>query len=398
VSNQEIATAGRRTAGIALCLSGGGYRAALFHLGTVRRLNELGILSQVATVSSVSGGSILAAHLAETIRPWPDPGAILPFWDERVAKPFKLLTGRNIRTAPFLKRALPWNWGGGRSAVDSLADAYERHLTSLRLPELPERPAFIFCSTDMSYGVNWIFSKARVGDWQLGYLTPGPDWPVARAVAASSCFPPVFGPLRLRLEPKLLRRGRAPAGPRRDEAVAKLGLTDGGVYDNMGLEPVWRTHRVVLVSDGGATFDFGPDAGLLWRLQRYTSIVSRQASGVRRRWLMAGYRRGELAGAYWGIGNSTADHERLEGYSPRLVDEVIARVRTDLDAFSDVEQAVLENHGYVVAECAVRRYAPHLIAGDSRPFAIPNPAWLNEEEVRRELTDSHHQRLPFGRR
>jgi NTE family protein len=115
-----------------------------------------------------------------------------------------MLTSRNIRTAPFLKRALPWNWGAKRSAVDSLADAYERYLTGLRLPELPERPAFIFCSTDMSYGASWIFSKARVGDWQVGYLRPGPDWPVARAVAASSCFPPVFGPLRLRLEPKML--------------------------------------------------------------------------------------------------------------------------------------------------------------------------------------------------
>jgi NTE family protein len=119
---------------------------------------------------------------------------------------------------------------------------------------------------------------------------------------------------------------------------------------------------------------------------------------VRRRWLMAGYRRGELAGAYWGIGSSAADHDRLEGYSPSLVKEVIARVRTDLDAFSEAEQAVLENHGYVVAECAVRHYAPDLIAGDGQPFAIPNPAWLDEAQVRRALADSHRQRLPFGRR
>ena len=252
MSDQEITAAKRRTAGIALCLSGGGYRAALFHLGAVRRLNELGILSNVATISSVSGGSILAAHLVETIRPWPDPDEVMSSWDERVAQPFRLLAGRNLRTAPFLKRALPWNWGAKRSAVDSLARAYEQHLTSLRLTELPDRPVFIFCSTDMSYGVNWVFSKDRVGDWQVGYLRPGPDWPIARAVAASSCFPPVFGPLRLRLEPQALRGGRAPAGRRRDEAVAKMGLTDGGVYDNMGLEPVWRTHRAVLVSDGGA--------------------------------------------------------------------------------------------------------------------------------------------------
>jgi len=78
-----------RSAGLALCLSGGGYRAALFHLGAVRRLNELGILSKVATISSVSGGSILSAHLTQTIPSWPQPGEILPSWDERVAQPFK---------------------------------------------------------------------------------------------------------------------------------------------------------------------------------------------------------------------------------------------------------------------------------------------------------------------
>src|SRR6266849_9529554 len=49
--------------GMGLCLSGGGYRAMLFHLGTLWRLNELGILRKVARVSSVSGGSLTAARL-----------------------------------------------------------------------------------------------------------------------------------------------------------------------------------------------------------------------------------------------------------------------------------------------------------------------------------------------
>jgi hypothetical protein len=44
--------------GIALCLSGGGYRAMLFHLGGLWRLNELGHLPKLARVSSVSGGSV----------------------------------------------------------------------------------------------------------------------------------------------------------------------------------------------------------------------------------------------------------------------------------------------------------------------------------------------------
>src|SRR5258705_10811805 len=49
--------------GIALCLSGGGYRAMLFHLGALWRLNEVGLMKKLVRVSSVSGGSITAAML-----------------------------------------------------------------------------------------------------------------------------------------------------------------------------------------------------------------------------------------------------------------------------------------------------------------------------------------------
>src|SRR5438132_9832122 len=49
--------------GIVLCLSGGGYRAMLFHLGALWRLNEIGYLSKLARVSSVSGGSLTAGVL-----------------------------------------------------------------------------------------------------------------------------------------------------------------------------------------------------------------------------------------------------------------------------------------------------------------------------------------------
>src|SRR5690349_41406 len=75
--------------GIALCLSGGGYRAALFHLGALRRLNEMGVLSRIDKVAAVSGGSIIAAHLAQQAGEWPAPGERLAEWDERIATPFK---------------------------------------------------------------------------------------------------------------------------------------------------------------------------------------------------------------------------------------------------------------------------------------------------------------------
>src|SRR6266705_1496049 len=49
--------------GVALCLSGGGYRAMLFHLGALWRLNEWGYLPKLTRISSVSGGSITAGVL-----------------------------------------------------------------------------------------------------------------------------------------------------------------------------------------------------------------------------------------------------------------------------------------------------------------------------------------------
>src|SRR3712207_5885376 len=117
----------RRT-GIALCLSGGGFRAALFHLGALRRLNELGILSQIDTITCVSGGSIVGAHLAQTLRDThPDDGVIpAPIWEERVARPFRAFTRRNLRTGPLKRRLLrPWNWARPSAAVEALAERYE---------------------------------------------------------------------------------------------------------------------------------------------------------------------------------------------------------------------------------------------------------------------------------
>ena len=49
---------------IGLALSGGGYRAAAYHIGTLRALNRLGILDKVDVISAVSGGSITAAYYA----------------------------------------------------------------------------------------------------------------------------------------------------------------------------------------------------------------------------------------------------------------------------------------------------------------------------------------------
>ena len=392
----EVYTPRRRRRGTALCLSGGGYRAALFHLGGLRRLNELGILTAVDTFSSASGGSITAGHLAKLSLDWPAAGTPIPDWETRVAEPFRRFTKRNIRTVPVAKRLLPWNVLDSATSVEELARQYERGLLRTRFGELPDRPRFIFCATDMAFGVNWVFdsqvrdgARGSLGDYQAGYVRPIPDWPVARAVAASSCFPPVFGPQRVGLDPGRFVGGKY-TKPDRGELVAGIRLSDGGIYDNMGLEPVWKDHQVVLVSDGGGVFEAGADRGLVWRLGRYVAIVEGQSRALRKRWLIAGYLTGQLAGTYWGIGSTTAHYQSpTPGYPEGLVDDVVSEVRTDLDAFSDAEIAVLENHGYLMAEAAIQRHAPDLVRQPAPPPAVPHPDWLDEAKVRRALANSH---------
>jgi NTE family protein len=396
----------RARSGVALCLSGGGFRAALFHLGAVRRLNELGVLSSVNTISAVSGGSILAAFLAKHLSPWPTPGGVVPDeeWEGRVAGPFREFTSRNLRTGPLVKRLLPGNWLRSNTEVEALQERYAREVNDLTLPDLPDRPNFIFNAADLAYGVNWIFEKARVGDYQVGYLRPAPRWPVARAVAASTCFPPVFEPMPVPDDFKVGRLVDSQSRREKDERypmlLNTLLLSDAGIYDNLGLEPVWKTHKVVLVSDGGATFDPDWDKGFIWRLSRYMKVLGNQSTAIRKRWLISSFVAREISsnpyaleGTYWGLG-SPAVRYRLQGepppsgYSEALVVNRIAQVRTDMDSFSEGERAVLENHGYMLADAAVRKYAPSLIRADSPALKVPHPDWLEEGKVARALKDS----------
>jgi NTE family protein len=283
-------------------------------------------------------------------------------------------------------------------AVESLVRRYQRDIVQMRLGDLPappNRPRFIFSATDMAFGVNWVSEQSRVGSYKAGYVKPPPDWPVARAVAASSCFPPAFEPMPVRLAPTAFKDGdRKISRDRRDELLDGLRLTDGGVYDNMALEPVWKDHAVVLVSDGGATFDFRPDAGLVGRIARYPGIQGRQSGAIRKRWLIAGLNEKALHGTYWGIGSAAANYAKdAPGYGETLVDEVVSEVRTDLDYFTDAEAAVLQNHGYLLADAATRCHAPDFRDPAAPAASVPFPEWLDEDRVKAALANSAKRKL-----
>lgn len=392
---------GPQRQGKALCLSGGGYRAALFHLGACRRLHELGILQELDAVSSVSGGSIFAAHLARCVVE--AGGRVPPNYERQVAVPFRQFVTHDIRTWPALRRLWPWEWFNPGAGAEALAGQYRKYLVGdLLLGQLPDKPRFMLCATELVFGVNWIYSKGHVGAYMAGYMpaAEGDAQPLATAVAASSCFPPVFRPLPLRLNPGALTGGLAPPGVV-DKLIGKLVLSDGGVYDNLGLEPVWKSFQSVIVVDAGKPFTFAQEGDTLHQLYRIYDVGSDQAEGVRKRWLIDSYVRQVYGGAYLGIHNGAGDYpvSARPGYSKALAVEVLAKIRTDMDAFSAVETAVLENHGYTLADAACAAHVPGLPAA---PAAAPAAEWWPEPgsglpgleaRIRRELADSSRRRL-----
>jgi NTE family protein len=388
--------------GTALCLSGGDYRAALFHLGALRRLNELGILAQVDTLTSVSGGSIFAAQLATHLRrdpgAWPENGGVVSGWEEGVARPMRAFTRRNIRTGPALRGFHPLRVFDRNAATDALAARYAEGPAPGRLDELPDRPRFVICASDMRFREQWVFDTGtrRVGSRSAGYAPLG-DRSLAEAVAASSCVPGAFGVVHTAWEPSELAGG-AYDEPDRDQLVREIDLSDGGMFDNLGLEPVWRDHETVLVSDAAPSFKPDPKIGWVWNALRQGVILLEQATDARKRWLVANFIEEKMTGAYWGIASRPASYEldsAPEAYTYPFIRDFIAPVRIDLDVFTPGEIAVLENHGYLMAEIAVHKHEAGLVSGSWPELSVPHPEWRDEARAGNALRSSGKTKIFF---
>jgi NTE family protein len=377
--------------GTALCLSGGGYRAALFHLGAMLRLHERDELAEVELFSAVSGGSIALAWLASrylALREGEDED--FDEWCGRcdfraqVLEPFRAVAARDLRSFAVFATA-PFNWLWPTPRVRLLERGYRHFLGELTLGELPDTPNFVFCATDLAFGCNWEFSRRRVGDFQAGYLREPGAVALATAVAASSCFPPLFGPLRLPARALDFTGGKQSGS----ELLDRIELSDGGVYDNMAMEPALKRCARILVSDAGAPFAFEAGRHYFRRLLRYAAVVGNQAVALRKRLFYSRREAGEFAGAYWHLGEER--DAGSDGYSLGLCRDLLARVRTDLDRFTAAEFEVLVNHGYFSCEAGL--VADDFGEGDAPATAWPYPEWAQEARVRRVLRHSHRRFL-----
>jgi NTE family protein len=234
---------------IALALSGGGFRATVYHLGIMARLAEDNALEDVSFVSTVSGGS-LCAGLVYALNgfSWPTSSDYL---SKIAPEARRRITSFDLQGALFW-RVLGHFWTAySTRAGDLSALLQERWSVTARLSDVPPNPRWLINATCYESSKNWRFEHRRMGDYVFGY-SHDTQLPLSDAIAASSGFPGLVGALKLKTTDR--KWFRYTSDMKEEFAVmAQLGsetgkttpivppcpevhLWDGGVYDNHGLE------------------------------------------------------------------------------------------------------------------------------------------------------------------
>ena len=355
--------------GVALCLSGGGYRAMIFHIGALWRLNEFGYLNKLNRISSVSGGSITAAVLGMN---WSrlefDNKGMAGNFKSQVVKPVRKLADKTIdRKAIFSGILTPG------SIRDKVAAAYSKYLFGDKtLQDLPDDPPrFVINATNVQSGVLWRFMKPYMRDWRVGEVK-NPTVPLAVAVAASSAFPPVLSPAELELDDSDFTPNSG-ADLQKEPYTTDVVLSDGGVYDNLGLETAWKRYKTILVSDAGGQMAPDPDPKRDWagHTYRVLNIIDNQVRSLRKRQVINSYVNGSRTGTYWGIRTNIEDYRLADAMNcPFEKTLKLANVNTRLKRLNSKTQKRLINWGYAVCDAAIRK---HVDESHQKPANFPYP-------------------------
>jgi NTE family protein len=324
---------------IGLALSGGGFRAAAFHLGVMRQLDGAGLLSKIDLISCVSGGSIAGAALALH---WNAPN--------RLELIDQYLRTRSVAVSSVLAGMLdPFE-----TRLEKLANSYDKHLfKGQTLEALAGGPRLYLNATNLSTGNMFFFvagggKPCEMGEHELGVVA-SPRFSIARAVAASSAFPPVFPPLRLSAQDY-------PPGDNYDYVT----LTDGGVYDNLGVNPLLRDRNAldyVIVSDGGKPFaiDAQPTESGGHVLKAALDIMMEQVRGLEFDRLQHRHLAGKGPQPLWFSIDSRIGESRPGDAA------FASAIATNLAKLGEEEMTVLLRHGGALLDARIKQYAPVLL-------------------------------------
>lgn len=238
-----------------------------FHLGCLRTLQTVGLLDRADVLSCVSGGSVIGAiyvthdgafesfdkKVQETLR----CGLVRPALRTAVTSlegiraticrlgllrrrvvhllgwPIRLVWAvimrfLGVRPADRDVRTIPRRYASRTTILEETIDRLLFHGKTLKDISM-RKPKFVAVATELRTGTAFYFSPKESGSWRFGKINPD-RIRIARAVAASAAYP-----LLLPALDDTYHCNKAD-GSARDERVI---LTDGGVYDNLGVAPLW---------------------------------------------------------------------------------------------------------------------------------------------------------------
>lgn len=360
-----------------LALSGGGFRASLFHLGVIRYLRNKERLSSLDSIVGVSGGSIVAAHLVLNWEQYTHED------EEIVDKCFKNIIefikkdirGKIIRRTIFRRD----------KRINILVSELNKLYENKRLGDIGENaPDVLLLSTNMIDGTRTVFSRKKytilsdenvINDIETDSITVG------SAVAASAAFPAVFSPVII--------TNRDLGVDQRILGNAKHYLSDGGIIDNSGIDIINsllmnENIEEVLISDAGRPFDINQESysglfGVLKTSLRSTDIMMEE---------IATYAKQSLKNNKTTIISIGHRDDKSSNNTLSLkAQNLLKYIRTDLDEFSNIEINSLIVHGQNAA-CEV--------LNDDKDGYIPwepEKTDVNVEEIESHLEKSSRRKL-----
>lgn len=384
---------------IGLALSGGGARAMAFHLGCLRALHDRKILGKVRVISTVSGGSVIGAAWAyrdrtfeefdadivlllrrglhreivrEVLCSWEGPRlfatllfnglpslllAVLLFALSSARRWLGAPTGPTESALTTFSGRLPI-WGSLTTAFEA---ALERVLFGKRTVNQVARPRLITVvnACDLRTGTAFRFGSEKSSGWRYGEIV-GPSPTVAKAVAASAAYPVILPPLVEAFEfERMGQRKRA-----------TVSLTDGGVFDNLGvgvLEPGrsqdltlnYPVTHIISLNAGGGQFESQERYWWSGRVARSFEAVHRKAQDSVYQRLHKYAESGELKA--FGMIYLGQQDQKLPFLPPDLV--LRGRVRdypTDFAPMSASNLALISRRGEQLTHVIVERYLADL--------------------------------------
>ncbi len=358
---------------IGLALSGGGFRASLFHIGVLKRLAELDILRHVQVISTVSGGSILGMYYYLELKKLLENNNNSDLDKEyyinmvnRIEKNFTKAIESNIRMLAFLKSPFtPLTEKLGQLYQEKLYNEIDSTITDMNqlpihpldplidnhnkeefIPEFENFklrnsvPRIIINATLLNNGHNWHFTTHGMGEneymtdmtiddnkvYSFKPYTKENNISIGSAIASSSAVPILFDPIQLQVDNETIK------------------LSDGGLYDNMGLSSLVADEcSHIIVSDGSGQLKENNDPST-FRLD----VLGRMTEVLMNRTRDGEYKMAKSLKEHGVLDGLAIFHTEAESSMDKELQKKLSLIRTDLDAFHELESKGLIYAGYKI--------------------------------------------------